>query len=217
MGAVLNEKGDRTGAAEHLRKYLELAPKADDVAVVTAHLDDLKAGTRLSASAARHGRRCSHLLWIRIFRLSATPGFPVGMKALAKVARLKAVPSYENFFLEYCRAISIETSKTNNMRTPGYSANLRAYMAAVAELTSLGEQHGDKTVITLSLADPAHLQKAKQILASARVEGGRGRWSGAARAGRSGRGRAAAADSGGVRHRRSRHAAGSASRQELPV
>ena len=33
---------------------------------------------------------------------------PGGIKALATMARLKVTPSYQNFFLEYCRAISIE-------------------------------------------------------------------------------------------------------------
>ncbi|HEV2447159.1 MAG TPA: VWA domain-containing protein, partial [Candidatus Sulfopaludibacter sp.] len=65
---------------------------------------------------------------------------------------------------EYCRAIAVETSPANDMRTPGYSANLEAYMAAAAELTRLGEQRGDKTQITLSLADPAQVRKARQVL-----------------------------------------------------
>ena len=163
MGAVLNEKGDKAGAAEHLKKYLELAPKADDVAVVTGHLDELKS----ASSSALPLPGMAEMLAPAIdpnLPVVGNAWVPGGMKALAAMARLKGVPSYENFFLEYCRSISIETSKANNMRTPGYSANLRAYMAAVAELTALGEQRRDKTVIALSLADPTRLQKAKQIL-----------------------------------------------------
>ena len=89
---------------------------------------------------------------------------PGGISALAKAAHLKASVSYDTFFLEYCRAIVAETSKSNNMRTPGYVSNLVAYMAAVAELTRVMERQGDKSVIALSLADAKRAQQARQVL-----------------------------------------------------
>lgn len=164
LGAVLGAKGDRDGGAQHLRRYLELAPKGNDAAAVKTYLDDLASGkfaAELSPTPATE-----------LLVPAVDPNLPVvgeawipgGMKALAKIARFKGTPSYETFFLEYCRAIVAETSKTNTMRTPGYSANIEAYMAAVADLARLGENRGDKTVITVSLADAGHIQKARQIL-----------------------------------------------------
>ena len=164
MGAVLGAKGDREGGAEHLRKYLELAPKGNDAGEVKAYLDNL-ASAKFAAALPLPAETA-------LLPASVDPSLPVvgdawvpgGMKALAKMARMKVTPSYENFFLEYCRATAMETLKGNTMRTPGYSANIEAYMAAVAELARLGENRGEKTVITLSLADPGQVQKARQIL-----------------------------------------------------
>ncbi|MDR3701103.1 MAG: VWA domain-containing protein [Candidatus Sulfopaludibacter sp.] len=163
MGAVLGAKGDPERGAEHLRKYLALAPRADDAPAVRAYLDDLDkanaaplplpAQKELLPSAADPNLPAVGDAWV-----------PGGLKALSAMARLKVAPSRGNFFLEYCRAIAIETSKTNEARTPGYSANLEAYMAAVAELTRLGEQRGDKAVVTLSLADSARVRKTRQVL-----------------------------------------------------
>jgi tetratricopeptide (TPR) repeat protein len=44
LGSVLAEKGDRTGAIEHWRKYLKLAPKGEDAAEVTRRIAQLGAG-----------------------------------------------------------------------------------------------------------------------------------------------------------------------------
>ena len=162
QGAVLNAEGDREGAAEHLKKYLALAPGADDANAVRSFLENLDAANEAFPLPTQDALVPSPVdpnlpavgdAWV-----------PGGLKALADMARLQAAPSYENFFVEYCRAIAAETSKTNDARTPGYAANLEAYMAAVADLTRLGEPRGDKTVITISLADPANIAKAKQIL-----------------------------------------------------
>ncbi len=163
LGAVLDAQGDPEGGAEHLKKYLALAPKADDAPSVRSYLEDrdkagaaplpLPAQNELLPSAVDPNLPAVGDAWV-----------PGGLKALAAMARIKVTPSYENFFQEYCRAIAIETSATNNMRTPGYAANLEAYMAAVAGLTHLGEPGGDKTVITLSLSDPTRIRKARQVL-----------------------------------------------------
>jgi Ca-activated chloride channel family protein len=163
MGAVLDAQGDLEGGTEHLKKYLVLAPKADDAPEVKSYLENrdkaaaaplpLPAQNELLPSAVDPNLPSVGDAWV-----------PGGLKALAAMARIKVTPSYENFFQEYCRAIAIETSATNNSRTPGYAANLEAYMAAVAGLAHLGEQSGDKTVITLSLADPAQVRNARQVL-----------------------------------------------------
>jgi Ca-activated chloride channel homolog len=160
MGAVLAAKDDPDGSAEHFKKYLDLAPQAKDAAAVQAYLDH--AGLALPAPAETEmppGLIDPNL------PTSGDAWVPGGISALAKAARLKAAASYETFFLEYCRAIVAETSKSNNMRTPGYVTNLEAYMAAVAEVTRLVERQGDKSMIALSLADPKQIQQTRQILA----------------------------------------------------
>lgn len=163
MGAVLDGQGDLEGGAEHLKKYLALAPKADDAPAVRSFLENrdraaapplpLPAQNELPPSAVNPNLPVIGHAWV-----------PGGLKALAAMARVRVTPSYENFFQEYCRAIVMEMAATNNTRTPGYAANLEAYMAAVAGLTSLGEQSGDKALITVSLADPRQVRKARQVL-----------------------------------------------------
>jgi len=46
LGSVLAAEGDRPGAVEHLRKYLELAPKAEDAAEVSQNIEKLEAQQR---------------------------------------------------------------------------------------------------------------------------------------------------------------------------
>ncbi len=164
MGAVLGAKGDREGGAVHLRKYLELAPKGSGAEEVKTYLDNLASA---NATALLPLPAESDLLPAAVDANLPVVGdtwVPGGMKALGKLARLKVTPSYDTFFLEYCRAISMESLSANTMRTPGFSANIKAYMEAVAQLAALGENRGDRTVITLSLASPEQIQKARRIL-----------------------------------------------------
>lgn len=41
MGRILEAKGDTAGAKQHMTKYLELVPMADDAAVIKAHIDNM--------------------------------------------------------------------------------------------------------------------------------------------------------------------------------
>ena len=164
MGAVLAANGDLVGGEAHLRKYLELAPKTNDAGTVRAYLENMgtAAGEPLLPLPSEEVLGPAEVdLSLPIVGDAWVPG---GMKALSKAARLSVAPSADTFFLEYCRAISAETSKTNNMRTPGYTANLEAYMSAVAELARVGEHRGDTTVINLSLASPEEARKTRQIM-----------------------------------------------------
>jgi len=45
LGAVLAAKGDRTGAVQHMRKYLELSPKAKDAAEVNRNIAKVESGS----------------------------------------------------------------------------------------------------------------------------------------------------------------------------
>ena len=161
--AVLWAKGDRQGSIDHLKLFLDQAPGSPDAAPLRAFLESAQSAppeafpTQAQADAVAENAETS------------LPGkgeewVPGGMTALAAIAHLKDAPARETFFLEYCTAIANETSKTNYMRTPGYQANLGAYMIAVAELSRLGENRGDKTLLTLSLADPLRAAKTRQIL-----------------------------------------------------
>ncbi len=156
MGEVLAAKDDPDGSAEHFKKYLELVPQAKDAASVRAYLEH----TGLALPVAAETEMAPGLIDPNL-PTTGDAWVPGGISALAKAAHLKTAATYETFFLEYCRAIVAETSKSNNMRTPGYVSNLQAYMAAVAELTRLVERQGDKSIISLSLPDP----KTRQILA----------------------------------------------------
>lgn len=163
LGAVLGQKGDREGGAEHLRRYLALAPNSEDAPGVRAYLDDVeKAKTEPLPLPAQD----QLLPPVGDSNLPAVGDAwaPGGLKDLAAMAHVKGALSEGTFFLEYCRAIAFETSKANSARTPGYAANLDAYMTAIAELTRLGETRGDETVVTVSLADAAGIAKARQIL-----------------------------------------------------
>jgi tetratricopeptide (TPR) repeat protein len=118
MGAVLGAKGDREGGAEHLRKYLELEPKGGDARKVKTYLDNL---TSANTAAVLPLPAETELLPAAVDANLPVVGdawVPGGMKALAKLARLKVTPSYETFFLEYCRAISMETRRANTMSRP---------------------------------------------------------------------------------------------------
>jgi tetratricopeptide (TPR) repeat protein len=44
LGSVLAAKGDRSGAVEHLRRYLEISPKATDAAAVNRIIAKIESG-----------------------------------------------------------------------------------------------------------------------------------------------------------------------------
>jgi len=44
LGRILEAKGDTNGAREHISKYIELDPKAPDLAMVKAYLENLGKG-----------------------------------------------------------------------------------------------------------------------------------------------------------------------------
>jgi Ca-activated chloride channel family protein len=86
------------------------------------------------------------------------------MKALAALAHSPEVPSYRNFFLDYCRALAGEVSLAESKSHVNYKEFLQAYMASVSELSRLGERRGDSTIVKLSLATDAQRKNAEQIL-----------------------------------------------------
>ncbi len=157
LGMILEAKKDYAAAGEHMRQYLKLEPKAPDAAAVEARLENL--GKPQSADVAPE-------LDVVLPNLPAgeEAWVPGGFKAFAAIAHIQGTPTYSNFFLEYCRAVARETAPANGEAVPDFAATIQAFIASVSELTRLGEQKGDVSVVTLSLATEAQRKKAEKIL-----------------------------------------------------
>jgi tetratricopeptide (TPR) repeat protein len=159
LGLILEAKHNHDAAGEHMRRYLELEPKAADAEPIRLWIENLgkpqATGLALEVSLDTAGLDLGHdgEAWV-----------PGGMKALAALAHSTAAPSYRNFFLDYCRAIAGEISLSESKSYVNYTEFLEAYMASVSELSHLGERRGDSTVVTLSLATDAQRKNAERIL-----------------------------------------------------
>ncbi len=159
LGAILEARQDYPGAIEHLSKYLALEPKAAEAAQLRAHIPEIgKPGVAPLDPEAE--------------LVAANPSFapvgetwiPGGMKALALVAHFDKPLSYQNFFADYCRALVSEISTGTSKGFPEYIATLRAYLAAVSELETLGERRGDSTLVTLALGTETQRANTERIL-----------------------------------------------------
>lgn len=157
LGMILEARKDYAAAGEHMRQYLKLEPKAPDRAAVLARLENL--GRPESADVAPEldtvlpSLPAAEEAWV-----------PGGLRAFAAVAHMQETPTYSNFFLEYARALVRETVPANDAAIPDFAATIQAYIAAVSELTRLGEQRGHVSVVTLSLATEAERKKAEKML-----------------------------------------------------
>lgn len=159
LGVILQAKGDNTGAREHISRYLELEPKAADAATVRAQLESV--GKPAAAQPA---------LKVELASAGSSDGLeeawvPGGMKALAAVAHLSEPPTYSNFFPGYCAAILREVSIGTSSDAPQFIPRLRAYLAAISELSQLGERRDGDTLIRLSLSSE-ELGKTGRVLRS---------------------------------------------------
>ncbi len=166
MGAVLAAKGDREGAVAHFRSYLEFAPAAPNTEFVKQQIEKLSR-PEAAASVATMAPAPDSMLTQPVEPVMTTRGeawVPGGRKALAAIVRLKTVPSSEQFFLEYCRAIATQNSRLTVNPIPGFMGELHAYMDAVTELSALGERRDGSTRITLSLDGEASQRKTGRIL-----------------------------------------------------
>jgi len=159
LGLILEAKQNHDAAGEHMRRYLELEPKAADAEPVRFWIENL--GKPQAAELAMDASLDTVGLTLGADGEAWVPG---GMKALAALAHSAGVPSYRNFFLDYCRALAGEISLSESKSYVNYAEFLRAYMASVSELSRLGERRGDSTVVTLSLATDAQRKNAERIL-----------------------------------------------------
>lgn len=159
LGTILEAKRDNAGATEHLTKYVELAPKAPNAAVVRAHIPNIG-----KPESAALDPEVDLGVADAAFAPSGETWIPGGMKALARIAHLDKPTSYQNFFADYCRALVAEISTGSTQGIPDYIPRLRAYLGAIAELENLGERRGDSTLITLSTATEPQRAAAERIL-----------------------------------------------------
>ena len=146
-GVLLEAKGDIPAAGEHLRRYLELDPKAANAADVRKRIDNLGKNSEPALMALPEPT----------MTLAGEATVPGGYQALARIARLPKVPTYANFFQEYCRAIVHETSNFNGTPLPEYPGTLQAYMAVIDELTRLGQTRDNRTVVTITSANAGRI------------------------------------------------------------
>ena len=159
LGLILAAKLDNAGAAEHMRKYLDLEPKAANAGSVRSWIEGL--GKPPAAETADELPLDTTGLDLGADGEAWVPG---GMKALAALAHFTEAPAYRNFFLDYCRALVRETSISESQSYLHFTVFLQAYMAAVSELSSLGQRRGDATVLTLLLATEAQRKNTGRIL-----------------------------------------------------
>lgn len=158
LGLILEGRQELASAREHMAKYLELQPQASDAPAVRTRIENLG---KPQAAAADDEIDAPNIT-------AAAPGeatVPGGLKAFAAIAHLENQPTYDSFFLDYCRRLLRETSPYTGEHIPAYTAQLQAYMAAVDELTAAGQRRADEsTLVTLSLKNADERRKSARLL-----------------------------------------------------
>ena len=142
LGMILDENGDPESAWAHLRRYLELEPKAPEAAAVRARIRELQV---IVAQAAEEAAAAGQ------DKLPQGPSqvtVPGGLRAVAAIARMKSTPAPEDFFLMYCRAVADAASPGDHSDNPDFSSALEAYFAAIPELAKMPQNRDGQ--ITLS-------------------------------------------------------------------
>jgi Ca-activated chloride channel family protein len=146
LAAALEARGDIAGALEHYRRYLEREPNAPDAPALRSRVEKLSSGQTVEPQAALAAANLTLAnegeVWI-----------PGGIRALGAISH--AEPSSftpERFFEGYCRALVRYNTPNAGSGIPGYLDSLRAYFAAVAELSRIGNHGRTRTLVTLSLS-----------------------------------------------------------------
>lgn len=165
-GLVLEARHDFNGAREHMSRYLELDPKAADARAVRLRMENLgksapaDVATELAGALSNLPSHASELTLAH----AGNAWVPGGLKALANAAHLESVPTPQNFFADYSRAIANEFSYGMGQGIPRYLETLRSYMASVAALSLIGEHRENRTIVSISLKDEAGRESAGRIL-----------------------------------------------------
>jgi VWFA-related protein len=157
LGIVLEARRELDAAAQHMRKYLDQHPGAKDAAAVRDRIANLGKQPRadLAAEAA------SAETWMAAAGEASVPG---GIRAFAAIAQMPGEPTYQDFFLRYCRAI-LGSGPGQASPTREVSAAIRAFVSSVAELERLGERNGDRTLIRLAVETDDQRKKTEDALA----------------------------------------------------
>ncbi len=161
LGLIYEARHDYSPAAEHMKKYLELAPKASDAQAVRKRIDNL--GKSADADVATEVAAALDVADAQL----APAGeiwIPGGIKALSALAGLKESTNYSNFFEELCQTIAAQAAPDDEKRIPGFYSRLQVFMNSVVELAGLGHHNGDTSTVILSLADEAGRQRAARVL-----------------------------------------------------
>ena len=156
LGVIQEARKDYEAASQHLRAYVAQNPRAEDVPTVNARIANLgKAPVAdLSSEASTLDRRLG---------TAGESPVPGGIKAFSAIAQLHGTPSYQDFFLEYCRAITGgEPDGTNPTQEAGDA--VRSFIAAVTALEALGEPRPNSTLIRISFENDAQIRKSQTIL-----------------------------------------------------
>ena len=161
LGLILAEGEDYTSAIAHLKRYLELLPRAPEATAVRARIRTLQASAAAEAAEAA-GILPADASPDRSPEGATEVAVPGGLQALAVMARLKRTPAPSDFFLEYCRAIAAENEPGAHADDPGFTEDIETYLAAVMELSHLAENRAGR--ITLSPDALAFGEKSAGIL-----------------------------------------------------
>lgn len=158
---------DNEAARASWERFLTQAPSSSRAGEVRAKLEEMARETRPAPTV-------SEALLAPEPEPEYTPGaeatIPGGRRALAAMASLSPVPPASTFFLEYCRAIAAQNSRTTTGAIPKYAAKLGEFLTTAAGLADLGETKGGRSVLHLSLAD-AKTEKAMALLGWRVVKG----------------------------------------------
>ncbi|HUP03704.1 MAG TPA: VWA domain-containing protein [Bryobacteraceae bacterium] len=131
LGLIQAEDGDYASAVSHLKRYLDLSPKADDAQAVRARIKEFQSSAAQAATDAAAAARD------RTVQGSSDVTVPGGLAAVARMAHLKQTPAPADFFLEYCRAIADAAGPGGSSDIPQYIESLEAYFTAAASLTQI--------------------------------------------------------------------------------
>lgn len=158
LGMILEAKGDLEGAAAHMRKYVAEHPRARDVAAVTERIANLGKRPETDLSVETVVTTGIHL---------GAPGeaaVPGGIQAFSRIALMPPGATYQNFFLEYCRALLAATPDAVSA-TAEVSADIRAFISTMSEFEQVGERSGDRLVVRLQLGTPEQRRKTAHAIA----------------------------------------------------
>ena len=89
---------------------------------------------------------------------------PGGLDALAFSAHAKEGVAPERFLVEYCRALIERVSEQPNLASKRYVEEILAHFQRVAALEALGQQDGNRVLVTLSVTDKEARHRTEKAL-----------------------------------------------------